>query len=130
MWTDDDEPQWTIAFLAWLCTFLGTFPLLAGLWSCLILPVDFGDPAYVRGKSELVLTVEGIAGAFLLIASGLNLWGSRNQGAIIPANRFMSNVPLLSLYPHPLRWILGFELLLWILLVVSNGLTVLQNLPQ
>jgi len=127
MFTDDDEPRSIIGFVAGLFTFLGTFPLVAGLWAFLVLPVAESDPAYVRSRSELVLIIEGIAGFFLLITLVLDLWRNRSKEMVRQPNRVMSNLPFLSLYPHPLLWILGFELSLWILLVGLNGIALLRS---
>jgi hypothetical protein len=122
MFTDDDEPQWTLAFFARGCACLGALSL-AGTYFYWFAMLYLGAVAnsWIRDFARQVLILSCIPGVFVLTALLLDLRRDRNREVDNWMTRFMRNAPLLSIYPHPLRWILGSELFLWLFAVVSCG---------
>jgi hypothetical protein len=130
MLLSNNERQWGLVFFARLFTTLGTPPLLFGYWSAIKLPADMSDPAFVASKFELVLCIEAVAGVFILCALLFDLLRTRSYEVPGWINRVMCDLPLFSLYPHPLRWILGTELLFWVLVMVQSGILILHSLMK
>jgi len=123
---DDAERQWAMAFFARSLTVLGTLPLAYGFLCLLVLPVETGNPAFIVAKCELILWPEALAGLLLLAAMAIDLKRRRRDEYPTHIENIIRGIPLLSLFPHPLRWILVLELFFWALLVLPTGGYVLR----
>jgi Zn-dependent protease with chaperone function len=131
MFTDDDEPQWTQTFFARICACLGAL-LLAGIyyyWFALLYLGAVADSG-IRDFARQVLILNCIPGVFVLTALLLDIRRDHSSEADSWMTRFMRNAPLLSIYPHPLRWILGFELSLWLFAAISSGAAAFLSHPR
>jgi hypothetical protein len=123
MFTDDDEPQWTLTFFARICAVLGALSL-AGTYFFWLSPLFLGAVANseARDFARFILILSCIPGTLLIAALLLDM---RRKHSNQPDNwmtRFMREAPLLSIYPHPFRWILGVEFSIWLFAAASNGL--------
>ena len=128
MFTDNDEPQWTLKFLTVLSIGLGTPPLAFGYWIAFVLPVSLSYPGYMRSKCQQILVIESIAGVLLLTALALELFRKSDDESRGWISRSMGSLPLFSVYPHLLRWAIGIELSLCAIAIVLAGINLLHVL--
>jgi hypothetical protein len=107
MLMDDDEPQWTLTFFARLCATFGALALAFTYYFWLALFI-LGGVAYqdLPNFAKNVLLISCVPGVFFVAALLLDL---RRDHSKVPENwmtRIMRDLPLLSLFPHPLRWVI------------------------
>jgi hypothetical protein len=113
MLTDNDQRSWVLTFFARFFAVLGTLAFVGtSFWWMSMFYLGGVSNSTMADFAKIVLEIGCIPGALLVVALVIDLKRNRTSDTGSWITRTLRHFPLLSLYPHPLRWILGFELAL------------------